>query len=179
MNYHDDDNKIVMFFGAAFTAIVIGGFILSSMKNLFIELKKTFDAFGDLVGSTFFMMWNVAQFVLLLGLIVGGIVVSVYFTYKYVQMLKGATALKKEMAESLHDFKVDVDHRLESEIKRLNQSLRQLNDRLTDALEKPEIAPSHDSQLKTDLVETQTKEKPQGVSDENPESETITMSNPL
>lgn len=121
---NDSNDGSIMFLGGAIAVIAIGALCLKFLRSLFLELTRTFDAFGKMATSFAGTLWGVAQVAFFAALIVGAIVAAIYFTYKYIQMVRRATDVQNtiresidhyqyKMQEAMREFRVSTDRRIQ------------------------------------------------------------------
>lgn len=206
MSHNDNDSSSapMMMIGALLLITFFFTVLVKAMKQFFIELGQSFEAFGNMTGSFIFMLWNILQVVFLVSLIIAALVCAVYFTIKYYQMVKEGTELREWVNNSMNEFEARTQQGLEQLDRSLERKVQYLDERLTKALEKPEIAPPMD-QVKAVSISDETNsddvtnDKSAGNNDsqpdeltnqdgeqagadtdeqDSPENESVTMSNP-
>jgi hypothetical protein len=132
----NDDNHSTMFFGGIIVVIVIGMVCLKAIKALFLEMGRTFDAFGIMASSFLGALWGAAQMAFLGALILGSVAAGIYFTYRYIQMVRQATDIQRavgnsidhfqyKMAEELQEFRTDMNRRIKTVEFELHQALEE------------------------------------------------------
>lgn len=129
-----DDNHSSIFFGGIFAVIAIVVICLKAIEALFIEMGRTFYAFEIMAKSFVGAMWGAAQIAFFGALILSSIAAGIYFTYRYVQMVRNATEIQRtvdvaihhfqnQMEESLHEFRSHISYRMEAVEHELQQAL--------------------------------------------------------
>lgn len=131
---NDSNDGSIMFFGGAIAVIAIGALCLKFIKAFFLELSRTFNAFGKMATSFAGTLWGVAQVAFFAALIVGAIVAAIYFTYKYIQMVRRATDVQNtvresidhyqyKMQEAMREFRGSTDRRIQLMENELHKAL--------------------------------------------------------
>jgi hypothetical protein len=146
MSDNNNNHGPEMVIGGSLLALFFAMFIIKALKQFFLELGQAFEAFGHMTGSFVFMLWNILQVVFLVSLIIASVVAAVYFTIKYWQMVTDGTALREWVQSSMAELEGNVGGRLEKFGSNVNQRIEDLDDRLTSALTKPEVAPEMGTQ---------------------------------
>ena len=132
----------------AVLGLIVLYFIVKAMKKVFIEVGHMFDAFGDFLRSFVLGLWHFAEVAFFVSLGLGSVAVAIYFTHKYVRMVKRATEIQKGVRMDLDDCKTTVRSEvgaLSEGVARtqdqLNRQIRLLEMRLEEALKAPEVKP--------------------------------------
>jgi predicted membrane protein len=137
----DRDSGLILAIGGMASVVILGLWALKFLRSLFKELTKTFDAFGTLAASSFSMLGNALVAALLIAGIIATVVAAVYFTYKYIMMVKRATEIRESVESSLNKTKWEMTeafHGFRSEVER---EIDRMNRELTEALKEPEPVP--------------------------------------
>ena len=130
-----------MMIGAVILILALGVIVIKALKHFFMELARAFDAFAGMVGSFISILWNTAQVVGLIGLIILSVFCAIYFTLQYYQMVKEGTDLREWTKINLSEFEKNIVNRFELLEMDVSSDVRDMDQRLTDALKKPEVAP--------------------------------------
>ena len=168
------DNSGNMFAGGVVVVVVVVGLCMKALHALFIEMGKTFDAFGNMAYSFFAMAW---QGILMLSLIAIGaacVVGAIYFTYKYYMMVKRGTEIVKEVDAKMSDLisrtsSLMSEHRedTDSKLRRMASVISEVRAEQTRRLAPPSApgtpAPESDQEPDSSVTES-TESSPIGVS---------------
>jgi hypothetical protein len=101
----DDDKSPGAIFGGGVIIFIILCFVfMKAVQKLFIEMGKTFDIFAVMAKSLFVLLWQLAIDV---GLIAAA-VAAIYFTYRYIRLVRSATDLKKVLEQRHWKFHEDM-----------------------------------------------------------------------
>src|SRR4051794_6169864 len=92
----DRNGGAIMAIGGVITVVIVGMWAMKFVQALFLQLSKTADAFAVMVTSVAGALWALAQVTMLGSLIIGSVIAAVYFTYKYILMVKRGTELQRE-----------------------------------------------------------------------------------
>lgn len=138
----DRNDSGALYAGGGVVIVVVLVACLKTIKALFIELGKTFDALALMAQSLIALLY---QFAIDIGLIACA-VAAIYFTYRYVKMVKQATALREEVDRKLSQFDFDFRSTLESSLSECQKSVSaqvlRMEYQLREALKEPEVAPT-------------------------------------
>jgi len=96
-----EDNAGIMFIGGILAIVILGGVVLKALGELFNQLAVTLNSFAHMVVSFSVLVLAVLRVAGVVAIIGGVIVMSIYFTYKYVMMVKRGSELKKYVNERL------------------------------------------------------------------------------
>ena len=143
-----------MMIGAVILILALGVIVIKALKHFFMELARAFDAFAGMVGSFISILWNMAQVVGLIGLIILSVFCAIYFTLQYYQMVKEGTDLREWTKASLSEFEKNIVNRFELLEMDVSSDVRDMDQRLTDALKKPEVAPELEDVLNSSSEDT-------------------------
>ena len=120
-----DDGGPILLFGGVAVVIAMGSIAFKAMERFFNQLSNTIDAFGKVVSSFFPMLLNVLEIVGLVAVIILVAVAGVYFTVRYVRMVRRATAIQAYVDEALNrsqdQFFTKIEKEVVSKIDRLTQ----------------------------------------------------------
>lgn len=141
MNNHNESHGPEMMLGGVLLALFFVSFIFKALKNFFNELGQTFEAFGHAAGSFIFMLWNVLQVVGLIALTIAALFAAIYFSIQYYRMVKEGTALREWLQDSMRTLENNVEARLQKFARQIEHKINDVDSRLTEALEKPDLAP--------------------------------------
>jgi hypothetical protein len=142
----------LMFAGGAVVIIIVFAACLKALKALFIELTQVADAFSKLMASFLMGLWSFAQMAFLVGLGVGSVIAAVYFTYRYVKMVREGTALREQMRLKVSEMEAKFDSDFAAFENHVRGQVQKLEERLSEALRKPDVVPlptSHESEAVT------------------------------
>lgn len=204
MSHNNNSNDApFMMFGAILLMLAIGSIVIKALKQFFIELGQSFEAFAGMMGSFTLMLWNMVQVVFLIALIIATVFCAIYFTIQYYKMVKDGTALRDWVQSSIAEFQEKILNRFESFENEVSRDIQNMDRRLTDALKKPEVAPTVEAkadsmaesqtptEVNSDVVEVSNDSQPDGLGvnagDEELEemenqsdtkTQEVTMSNP-
>lgn len=141
MNNRNDNHGPEMMLGGVLLALFFVSFIIKALKNFFNELGQAFEAFGHAAGSFIFMLWNVLQVVGLIVLIIAALFAAIYFSIQYYRMVKEGTVLREWLQDSVLTLENNIESRLQKFTRQVDHRINDVDQRLTQALEKPELAP--------------------------------------
>lgn len=147
-----------MMIGAVILILALSVIVIRALKSFFIELARAFDAFAGMVGSFISILWNTAQVVGLISLIIFSVFCAIYFTLQYYQMVKEGTALREWTKNNLSEFEKSIVNRFERLEIDISADVRDMDHRLTEALKKPEVAPEAEEDINSsseDAIENQ------------------------
>ena len=195
MNSNNDSGHAGAVIGASLLMLFFASILIKALKTFFIELGQSFEAFANMAGSFISMLWNVFQVVALVSMTLAGLVCAVYFTIQYYKLVKDGCALREAVQKSLEGFESKLSGQMHDLKNEIDDRVRALDERLTKALAKPEVAPTTEvkpSIILRDLTESErdSLEKDDSQPDEfedidtHQEDETlsddefVTMSNP-
>lgn len=178
---NNSNDALFMMFGAILFILAIASIIIKALKQFFIELGQSFEAFAGMMGSFTLMLWNTVQVVFLIGLIIMTVFCAIYFTIQYYHLVKDGTALRELVKTSLEDIDNQTLTRLENLQAEVRRDIQSMDVRLTEALKKPEIAPPTTEPRRRsieDVIEVQRQEREiQQNHDSEPEDLEIDQSN--
>jgi hypothetical protein len=137
----DRNGGAIIAIGGLLTIVFLGIWVLRFLRGLFIELGKTFDAFGNMAASGLSMLGNVALAAFLIALIIGSVVAAVYFTYKYIMIVKRATEIKELVERRLHESACELDAAFQEFRSEVSGQIRRMDLQLTEALKEPDPVP--------------------------------------
>lgn len=132
-----NDSGGVMFAGGAVVLIVVLVACLKVIKEFFIAMGKTFDALALMLQSLVGLFIHLAIDAALLGAAIG----AIYFTYRYVRMVRRGTDLKREVDLKMMEFESLLDSKFSAFTERTDARVRYLERELYEALKEPEVAP--------------------------------------
>lgn len=138
----DRNGAGIMAIGGLVTVVILGMWVMKFIQEMFIQLGKTFDAFAAMVTSVIGSLWALTQVVLLGSLILGSVAAAIYFTYRYVLMVKRGTAIQENVTSQLHDFSYALDDKLQKFQSKVESRLTSMSHTLQEALKEPEAAPA-------------------------------------
>ena len=132
----DRSGGAVLAIGGVITVVILGMWAMKFIRALFLQITKTADAFAAMVTSVVGSLWALAQIAFLGSLAVGCVVAAVYFTYKYILMVKRGTELqaavsrqmgefRNSLTEQLHGFQSEVEARVDGIRRALNEALKE------------------------------------------------------
>ncbi|MGZ3742527.1 MAG: hypothetical protein ACXWRE_07935 [Pseudobdellovibrionaceae bacterium] len=137
-----ENDSSTMFAGGIIIVVIVIMACLKAIEKIFIQMGKTFDAFGKMAQSFLAMAW---QSVLALGLIalgIGCVIAAGYFTYKYYLMVKRGTELKKRVDDKLQDFAGQVNSLLKDIRESTDERIEMMEIKLKEALDRPTLTPT-------------------------------------
>lgn len=137
----DRNGGAIMAIGGVLSIVILGAWVASIIKGVFIELGKTLDAFGVMMHSFVGFLWAMAQVAFLASLIVASVVAAIYFTYKYILMVKRATAIQQNVSAQLNSHGYELSEKLQAFEARVEGRLNYMGRALDEALKEPEAAP--------------------------------------
>ena len=137
----DNDNGPLMMFGALILIAFLVSFLAKVLTSIFHQIGLMFVEIGTMAGNLAGMLWGVAQVVFWITAIGASVTTAVYFTYKYVLMVKRGTEIIAEFdhkSKELSGILLGDQRLLES---RITREIERLRDELSAALSQPEVAP--------------------------------------
>lgn len=137
----DRNGGAILAIGGVLTVVFLGIWALRFLRALFEELGKTFEAFGNMAASGLSMLGNAALVVALIAVIVGSIIAAVYFTYKYVMLVRRATDIQEMVNRRLYESAHEVQESFRQFRVEVNGQIRYLDRQLTEALKEPDPVP--------------------------------------
>jgi hypothetical protein len=149
MNDNNSGNDAsIMFIGGAIAVCALGMALVKAIGRFFLELEITLNNFGKLMGSTIYMMWNTFQVVGLIVLMATAVIGGIYFLVKYFKCVRHLTHEREYLDAKLSEFQLEYQNAvatLKVDVKdrasRLRNYISEVDDRLTEALNKPEVVP--------------------------------------
>jgi hypothetical protein len=150
-NNDDSSGGAFRMIGASLLMLFFASILVKTMKRFFIELGESFEAFGHMTGSFISMLWNVFQVVSLVSMTIAGLACAIYFTIKYFEMVKEGTALREWVQASRNEFEIKLDEKMNALDRSIKVEMYQLDSKLTQALAKPEVAPSAELDTRRNL----------------------------
>lgn len=141
MSSSDNNDGPFYVIGACLLMLFFASILIKALKQFFIELGQSFEAFGNMTGSFISMLWNVFQVVALVSMTIAGVICAVYFTIKYFEMVKDGIAIRESVQKSLEGFEAKLNDKMAELENQVNRQVLALDAKLTKALAKPEVAP--------------------------------------
>ena len=139
---NDNDSGGIAAIGGVLAVVVLFGVLMKILHGVFIQLTKTFNAFTGVVSSFFGSLWSIAEMTILCSLIVGSVIAAIYFTYKYILLVKRAAEVQKAVTEQLANLKYEIGDAQRDFEERVEIKLNSLSHNLNEALKKPEVLPT-------------------------------------
>lgn len=136
-----DNDSNTMFAGGIIVVIIVIMACLKAIERIFIQLGKTFAAFGKMAESFFYMAWHGVLVLGLIALGLGCVFAAVYFTYKYFLMVKRATEVQTYVEDKIQDVVRQVNLILREARESADEKISALEYKLSEALDKPALAP--------------------------------------
>lgn len=137
----DRNGGAILAIGAVLTVVLLGMWALKFLQKLFMQLGRTFDAFGTMAASGLSMLGNVLLDVLLVAAIIGTVVAAVYFTYRYVMLVRRATDLQEMVDRRLYQSEYNLNQALTEFRRHVGANIDRMNRVLVEALKEPEPVP--------------------------------------
>lgn len=136
-----ENDSSSMFAGGIIVVVIVVMFFLKAIQKIFIQLERTFEAFGKMSESFFMMAWRA---LLALGLIAAAIAcvfAAGYFSYKYYLMVKRGTELKRHLDHQLEEIVAQVNAKLREMRESNHERIQIMESKLREALDKPAMVP--------------------------------------
>ncbi len=138
---NDNNNKGNLFAGGIILVVVVIGLLLKAIEKIMIQVSLTADAVGLAAQSFLMMALKIGLVLSLIGIGIGAVYATIYFSYRYYKMVKRATDLQAEVDRRLIDFSNQVNSILKDFRNDTKFDLNQMSRKLSEALDKPKIAP--------------------------------------
>jgi hypothetical protein len=137
----DRNGGAIIAIGGVITVVVLAMWAMRFIHKLFLQIAKTADAFAAMVSSVAGSLWALAQIAFLVSLAVGCVVAAVYFTYKYILMVKRGTELQATVARQLDELQYSVSKQLQSFQSEVENRVEAMHRVLNEALKEPDLVP--------------------------------------
>lgn len=173
---NQNNNNTNVFAGGIILVIVVIGLAMKAIEKLMIQISLTADAVG-MAAQSFTMM--ALKIGLVLGLVAIGlacIYATIYFTYRYYKLVKRATDLQAEVDRRLTDFSNQVNSILKDFRNDTKFDLNQMSRKLSEALDKPKIAPEIPLEMAT-VASSESLDVVTAPDDQNPPQEAMSPQN--
>ncbi len=142
-----EDSGVFLFIGGGVVLIGLSVMVLKAIQAFFDELTKSIRAFENTVVSFVPMLLHILEVVGLVSAIIAAAVGGVYFTYKYIRLVKRATELREyvecELNIRLLKIHTELSVNCASEAFALNTKMSHVQRKLEESLKPPTpISPS-------------------------------------
>lgn len=138
---NNNDSGILIFVGGVIAVCAIFAVVIKALQHVFAEIGRLLEAFAFMATGFIHAVWAVTQIVGLIAIAVFVVAASVYFTYKYVKMVKRGTEIVEEVQLRMNSlyYQVQRDNKILKDD--LERQVEFLEARLDKALKAPEAAP--------------------------------------
>lgn len=147
------DHGPEMMIGGVILILALGTIVIKALKQFFIELGQSFEAFAFMIGSFTSIIWNTVQVVFLIALIISTVFCAIYFSIQYYQMVKEGTALREWTQSTINEWEEKFLKRLDQFEAGVDYKVYSMDSKLTNALKKPEVAPEAERVSHTSIEE--------------------------